>query len=167
MLNPITREGKKALPLEPPPAEAGEWLLCQVCVSTHPSCSSQKPRSMSQQAEGQRSVYFGMPLFLFYFSQHWVFFWSALHMGFGEACGGNANTSNSCPFRLHKVDSCLPCCEWHGFLVMLLHTEPRRHTNTQDTRFRNIPSDTVSALFLVELLSMAFPLGMHLVHFVS
>lgn len=87
-------------------------------------------------------------------------------MGFDEACEGNTSVSNSCPFRLHEVDSCPPFCEWHGSLVMLLHREPGRHTNPQDTRFKNIPSDTVSALFLVELLLMAFPLGMHLVCFV-
>lgn len=36
----------------------------------------------------------------------------------------------------------------------------------QDARVRNIPGDTESAVFLVELLLMAFPLGVHLVCFV-
>lgn len=155
-----------------------EWLLCEVCISTLPSCSFRKPRFMLQLAEGQRSVYFGTPLFssssffqsrvLLYFSQCWAFFWSTLHMGFDDICGDNTSWSKSegCTFRLHKVDSCPPCCEWHGSLVTPLHTETGRHTNIQGAHIRNIPGDTASAVFLVELLLMAFPLGVPLGCFV-
>lgn len=50
--------------------------------------------------------------------------------------------------------------------VTMLHTETGKHPSLEDARFRNIPDGTVTAMLPVELLLVAFPLGMPLMQFV-
>lgn len=83
VLNSTTRE-EKALPLEPQPAAAGDWLFYPVHISTLPPYSSWKARFMSQLAEGQRSMRFGMASFLPLPLLNVLFYFTSPNTGFSS-----------------------------------------------------------------------------------
>lgn len=95
VLNSTTREGKKALRWSHHLLKPGNG-----CFVTYPSCSSQKPRSVLQQAEGQRKVYFGMPLFLPLFKV--LFYFTSPNTGFSS---GQLST-----WALMKLVRATPAC---------------------------------------------------------